>query len=143
MSNTTPTIETCITLCDTDITIRQPFVGLPTTRWGAMRYCHPIAVIVSDVSDQLFEYYGNTKDYAEHKDILSETDLMDALECIISDAIAGTYDCTEFFNEFGYEDPCEGLKAWQGCKKTLYKINELGISEDMLYDMSNELPDMV
>lgn len=141
MSNT-PTIETRITLCGTDITIRQAFVGTPSTKWGTMRYYHPVTIIVSDTLPQTFDYYGSGSDYAKHKDMLSETNLMDALGCIVSDAIAGTYDCAEFFNEFGYEDPCEGLKAWQGCKKTLYMLNELGIAEDMLYDMSNELSEM-
>ena len=101
-----------------------------------------ITIIMPNRWRQTFDYYGSKRDYAEHKDILSETDLMNALECIISDAIAGTHDCAEFFNEFGYEDPREGLKAWQGCKKTLCMLNELGISDDMLYDMISELSEI-
>lgn len=141
-NNTTPTTETRITLCNTDITIRQPSKGTPTMKWGTTRYCHPIMVIVSNEPPATFKYYGSASDYSEHKDILSETDLIFALECIISDAISGTYDCAEFFNEFRYEDPCEGFKAWQGCIKSLYMLNETGISEEMLYDMDNELSEM-
>jgi hypothetical protein len=74
--------------------------------------------------------------------MLSETGLMDALECIISDSIAGTYDCKEFFAEFGYEDSCEGIKTWQACVKTFEMLNGMGISEDTLYKMSNELSEM-
>lgn len=112
--NNTTLIETHLTLCDTDMTITQESVGTPATKWGAMRYCHPVTIIVSDECPTTFDYYGSGHDYAKHKDILSKTDLMDALECIVSDAIAGTHDCAEFFNGFGYEDP-----ACPGCGKPL------------------------
>lgn len=138
----TSQIETHITLCNMDITIRQESVGTPSTKWGAMRYCHPVTIIVPDKWRQTFDYYRSERDYAERKDMLSETGLMDALECIISDSIAGTYDCKEFFAEFGYEDPCEGIKAWQACVKMFEMLNVMGISEDMLYDMINELEDI-
>lgn len=141
MSNTTPP-EISTTLCNTDITIRQECAAHPSTTWGKMRYHHTIGIIIAGECPATFDYYTSVNDFQAHKDTLSETDLLTALECILGDAIAGTYDCKEFFAEFGYEDPCEGIKAWQGCVKTFEMLRSVGISEDVLYDMSNEIEDM-
>jgi len=127
MNNTTP-IETSIRIADADITI-----------WGAMRYCHLVTIIVDDACSETFDYHGSEADYIAHKDVLSEPDLIDALECITRDAISGTYDCAEFFSNFGCEDPCEGLKAWRGCVRTCDRLVNMGIAEDMFYDVLNEL----
>jgi UDP-N-acetylmuramoylalanine-D-glutamate ligase len=130
--------ETKINLCGIEITLRQVTAGLPAMIWDAMRYRHNVTIEINDISKH-FDYHGSVNDYNEGKDRLSKEELKDVLECVISDAIAGVYDCKEFFAEFGYDDPCEGLKAYKACLKTLSEFNDMGISEDMLYEMSNEL----
>ena len=130
--------ETTINLHDTEITIRQASAGKPSMAWGAMRYRHNVTIKINNVSKRV-SYHGSVNDYEAGKDRLTEDDLKYVLECVISDAIAGTHDCKEFFAEFGYEDPCEGLKTYKACLKTLSMFNDMGISEDMLYDISNKL----
>lgn len=140
MSNTPP-IETNVTLCSTDITLRQVSPGTPVYMWGSMRFRHTVTIEANGVLTT-FPYHTSTLNYVQHKDRLTETELFDVLECVISDAIAGTHDCKEFFAEFGYEDPCEGIKAWRACIKTFEMLNGMGIDEDMLCKMSNELADI-
>ena len=130
--------ETKINLCGIEITLRQVTAGLPVMVWDAMRYRHNVTIKINNVSKH-FDYHGCVNDYEAGEDRLSKEELKDVLECVISDAIAGVYDCKEFFAEFGYDDPCEGLKAYKACLKTLSEFNDMGISEDMLYEMSNEL----
>jgi hypothetical protein len=130
--------ETKINPCGIEITLRQVTAGLPAMIWGAMRYRHNVTVEINNVS-RCFDYHGSVNDYNEGKDRLSKEELKNVLECVISDGIAGGYECKEFFAEFGYDDPCEGIKAYKACLKTLSEFNDMGIVEDMLYKMSNEL----
>lgn len=137
----TPT-ETTLTLCDTEIIIRQDTAGMPVMVWDAMRYRHSVTVEINNVSEQ-FDYHGSVTDYEAGKDRLPEKELKNVLECVISDAIGGTYDCKEFFSIYGGDDPCEGLKTYKACIKTLSMLKDMGITEDMLYYMSNELNEAV
>jgi len=132
-------LNTNIGFADIDITICHTSPGTTVMTWGAMRYRHPITIIVADRRSETFDYHGSEAGYIAHKDMLSELDIIDALECILNDAIAGTYNCAEFFNEFGYEDPCKGLKAWKECVRTSERLVNMGIAENMFYDMLNEL----
>lgn len=136
--NTNPAIEQNIILCGTSFIIRQPSAGKTITKWGADRFKHTITIKANGISKR-FSFYGSENDWKNNNHRLTAEDLVDALSCIIDDAIAGTLDCEEFFAEYGYENPCEGLKAYKGCENTFRKLDDLGIVIEDLYAMSNEL----
>jgi len=137
-NTTTEPHVTSIYLCGTQITIREMSPGVPVDRWGAMRYKHTVTIEANNVI-RSFVYHGSINDCAAGKDRLSDDDLKNCLKCVISDGISGYYDCKEFFAEFGYDDPCEGIKAYRACKRTAEKLYSMGWSEDILYDIHNQL----
>jgi len=136
----TPT-ETRTVLCGTEFIIRQTSDGTPIMKWGDMRYKHIVTIKANDTSKR-FSFYGSVVDYQKNKCRLTEDDLINVLECILSDGIAGTMECKNFFDEFGYEDPCEGIKAYKACKDTLRRLGDMELTEDALYNMVNALHDM-
>ena len=132
--------ETNIRLADTDIQMRAN-AGESVTKWKDTRYRYDIEIMI-DGAVSTFNYYGSAFDYLKGKDALSRGDLIDALENIVSDAILGTYNCEEFFDEIGYDDPCEGIKAYKGCVKTLKTLNDMGVCDNTLYEISDALQEM-
>ena len=135
------TTERRITLCGTEFIIRQPSAGTTTEKWDAKRYKHTVTIKANGTSKR-FSFYGSVAEYEKGQDRISEDDLIYVLDCIISDAIYGSYSCEEFFDELGYENSCEGIKAYRGCKDTFRRLDDMGIVEEDLYNMSNELREM-
>ena len=113
---------------------------------------------------QPFQFYGSVVDYQNDKQTLSDSELLYAYRCIISDAYCieevGN-DKNEFLTMFGYLDPeyvnipnrdleCtlsdeameqyeNGITAWYGCKLTNKRLNK---SDDVLCDILNELDEL-
>ena len=133
--------ERRITLSGTEFIIRQPSTGKTATKWGATRYQHTITIKANDVSKR-FSFYGSVDGYEKGKDQLSKSDLVYVLDCVISDAIAGAYTCKDFFAEFRYEDPCVCIEAYRGCKDAFRTLDDMGICEEDLYEIENELREM-
>ena len=129
---------TSLYLCGTRITLREMSPGVPVDRWGAMRYKHTVTIEANGVTQE-FDYYGSINDYEAGKDRLSDDDLKNVLKCVLDDGMSGFLGCKEFFAEFGYDDPCEGMKAYRACVRTAEKLYSMGWSEDMLYDIHNHL----
>jgi hypothetical protein len=130
--------ETILNLCDIDIAIRQASKGREVYLWNAYRYRHTITIKANGISKR-FSFHGSIHDYQNCKDRLNKEDLIYVLECVISDGITGLMDCKEFFVEFGYDDPCEGLKTLKACQSTLQRLEQMGLNEDMLYELSEDI----
>ena len=135
------TTEIRITLCGTEFIIRQPTAGKTAEKWGARRYQHTVTIKANDTSKR-FSFYGSINDYENNKNKLSGEDLLYVLGAILDDGIYGSYTCEEFFAECGYENPCEGLKAYRGCKDTFRRLDDMGIVIEDLYEMSNEIHEL-
>jgi hypothetical protein len=87
-----------------------------------------------------FSFYGSTHDYNNGIVELNEVDTRETLQCFISDALAATNTFDEFCNEFGYdEDSRKAYRIFKLCEKTLTKTQELGLSEDDLANIWNDL----
>jgi hypothetical protein len=112
-----------------------------------------------------FLYHGSAFDYKENKQTLSDSDLLYAYKCIISDAyciVETENDKSEFLTSFGFiDEPMvaqydkryaqevlsdtefkqyqEGIKCWNGCKETHKRLNK---SDDELAEILNELQDL-
>jgi hypothetical protein len=87
-----------------------------------------------------FDFYGSAFDAQKHITEMDDQDLKNALESIISDAIAGSQTFEEFCSEFGYdEDSRSAERIHKVCEESLSKMECLGFTLDELYDLSNEL----
>lgn len=98
-----------------------------------------ITVLNTDNSNEIdFLYHGSHADYKAGKKELNESDLLQAFECFLSDAIAGDMDFEDFCNEFGYdEDSRRAERIHNACQEHKELFESLEIDND-LYDFSNE-----
>jgi len=110
-----------------------------------------------------FSFYGSVVDYDNNVKTLSDSELLNAYRCIISDAycILEAPTKSDFLEMFGYidseykdEHPQQleyilsdeeykqyesGVTAWNGCKETYRRLNK---SDDELADILNNLSEM-
>jgi len=94
-----------------------------------------------------FNYHGSHDDWQKNKTRLDDEDLLFALRAFLDDSMSGTMDFEEFCSEFGYEcyEPPESTRAkriHRAVQDANEKANDLGISDDEVYDMFNELSEM-
>ena len=72
----------------------------------------------------------------------SRGDLLNAVECFLSDAQAGTMDYSEFCHEFGYDEwgeygrNAKSDRTWKACKRALEKFE--AVFDEDIYDVCNE-----
>jgi hypothetical protein len=93
-----------------------------------------------DVID--FDFYGSHHDYENNKSELSVEDLKHAFYSFISDSLSGLQDYEDFCKEFGYdEDSRKAFAIHEACIESFEKTEELGITEEELYELANELND--
>ena len=82
-------------------------------------YCHhKISLQVGTSKKVYFDYWQSLS----HPNIETESDLKTALNCFLSDAMAGTLTYDDFRCEFGYdpdESPKKNLTIYRLCQKTL------------------------
>jgi len=110
------------------------------------RYPHNHFIITVKNQDGIkirFNFYGSYVDYLNKKKTLDENDLRDAFMSFLDDIICYLdYPNEEdFLNAFGFE--CiEGLRIFRECKKQLKKAQKLGLTEDEIYELLNELREL-
>lgn len=84
-----------------------------------------------------FDFYGSNVDYYQGKTELSESDIVGAFDCFLSDSLAAIEDFDSFCSEFGYDsDSRKAYKIYKECAKSLEKAQK--IIEGDLYDFVNE-----
>jgi len=87
-----------------------------------------------------FKYHGSQNDMEAGKDKLSAEDEKFAFRSFIDDSISGTMDFHEFCSEYGYdEDSRRAEKIHKAVKRSLKQAEDLGLSENELYDIINGL----
>jgi cellulose biosynthesis protein BcsQ len=87
-----------------------------------------------------FDFYGSAIDAQKHITEMDDQELKNALECIISDAIAGSDSFENFCSNFGYDkDSRTAERIYNACKESLSKMDCLGFTLDDLYNLSDEL----
>ena len=101
-------------------------------------------ITVKDINNKKisFDWYGSTSDYEKRVLSLDENDLLNALSCFISDALAGNTDFEDFCNEMCYDtDSRKAYKIYKECVKSYNKFTKLDLQGQDIYDFINELQD--
>lgn len=99
---------------------------------------HKITVINLETKKRLSFEFWNSNAIGEIK---TESDLIGAFECFLSDACAAKNSLEDFCSEFGYELK-DGRKIYNACVKSLNKYDRV-LSEYDIYDIINELNEYI
>jgi hypothetical protein len=102
------------------------------------RYKHWVTIIIDDVAES-FPYYTSIADHEAGKKKLTDDDLTNAFECIISDAISGMMSYPDFLREFGCDnaDPKYTKRIYDACVRARKSLR--GIADDDLYKLINAI----
>lgn len=78
------------------------------------------------------------------KEIKTEKQLLWAFYCFMSDALAYIQNHTidDFADEFGYTKISEAIRIYKACKASADKTLRIGLDEDRLCDLLNEINEM-
>ena len=127
-----------ITVCGKDIIVQQRGKGKLVKLWGTLRYRHNIMVSVGG-KVATFAFHGSENDRHNNVNVLPEEDLKWALSSFIDDALCGLLTYKDFKAECCVDEDTGAKKMYNDCKRLLGKIQALGIDEDLMYNMANEL----
>jgi hypothetical protein len=87
-----------------------------------------------------FSFYGSTADYNAGIKELTEADTQDAFKCFIDDSLYGLDTFEDFCGNCGYDtDSRTAERIYKLCQKSLAKAHDLGLSDDDLYNIVNDL----
>jgi len=86
-----------------------------------------------------FNFYASTHDYEQGKRTLEGDDLLFALRCLFDDALYGTYYLEDFADSLGYTEIKTAIRIHKECQKQLKRVLSLGVSEDEIADILNEM----
>jgi hypothetical protein len=87
-----------------------------------------------------FRFTNSIAEFERGKRTLDKSDLKNAFESFISDAIYGTYDYGTFVSELGYDEwDSRTKRIWRETQKAAEKAKRLGLSEDEFYEIANAL----
>jgi len=88
-----------------------------------------------------FYFYGSYAEFEKGKTELTKEDLVIAFKCFLEDCLAvlDYPDVDDFANAFGYDKPSIVLKVYKACERALRKAKKLGLEEDEIYDLINEI----
>jgi len=117
------------------------YKGVPVNKWGGWCYKHKITIVREDKRVN-FTFFNSQNAYSNGQEYLTERDMKDALDCIISDAICyyNSGGWNDFANEFGYEDYTKARRVYRACADTYVKLTDkLGIIPEDLFDIANYL----
>jgi hypothetical protein len=122
-----------------NLQIVSEFKGDKPANWGVPRQNynnHLIKVRNVDTGKRIqFEFWASIA----RPEITTESELLDAFGCLVSDSLAGKQDFEEFCSDFGYDtDSRKAERIHKGCVKATDKVERL-IGDIDIYDFANEL----
>ena len=125
---------------DVTSTFTEWVKGFPCDKKDVNYHGHFKITLTTESGSDSFDFYGSAFDAGKNKTEMTDDDLMSALECIISDALTGIYSFEEFCSEFGYdEDSRSAERMHKACEDTYNRIVAIGISEDEMYEIVNDI----
>lgn len=86
-----------------------------------------------------FEFYGSNMEHQKKKHHLGKDDVLQVVDCLLSDAMAGNDSFDEFCSEFAYDNDSRKAEAiYKACGVSTGKIAYLFPDADV-YDLANEM----
>lgn len=98
-------------------------------------------VVVSPEGDRVsFSFFGSYQDYFDGVVKLDDLALASAFYSLLTDAEAGRMTYEEFLENFGYDPEDKNTKKiYKAVQKAAEKVDRLGISEDLFYELMTTL----
>ena len=115
--------------------------GFPNSKNDDM-YHNRFSITIESPSSikQSFDYYGSYADYSKNITSLPESDIRNALGCIMSDGLNGFMDFEEFCGEYGYDDDSRNAeRIHKACIDTKDKLESLDILEEDMITISTDI----
>ena len=122
-------------LNDYTITGKLRGTGIYAPFDSKLKRCSYNIIISNDADSVNFVYYMSHNDYMSNKRVMDEGDLINAFECILSDALLTLESFCDFMSEFGYTDYKEAKKVYDACKEERDKLLKIGIDADETYEL--------
>lgn len=123
-------------------------LGFPNegpTKTKYQDYHNEFNIIVKNDQDYraVFKFYGSSVDYQKNKTTMNDDDLKEALCAILEDGLYGLMDFDDFCSELGYDvDSRRAERIHKLCIETMNKLEFLGIEEQNMIDMVNEMREL-
>ena len=105
-------------------------------------YAYRVYVKRLDMSTPIqtsFLFHTSNHDWQQGKQSMDKNEIIGAFYCFLGDAHTGNMSLEEFLREFGYEYNRESVRIYNACKRSLDKMENLGIFESEIVDMLNEI----
>lgn len=119
-----------------NIELTLTFKGSKQSNWGTSKEQHHRLKVTYNGQSVFFDFWtSKARPKAE-----SEDDILSAFNCVVHDALCGANSFEYFCWELGYnEDSRKDEKIYLACVKTFKKLEKIGLNEDVLTDLMNEV----
>ena len=123
--------------------VKAKFVGPDVPKWDNLMH-NKFKIYVKNLHNNKsisFDFWDNYNNYIQGKTELSKEDLIFCFKVLLDEALmyADYRDIDDFYNEFGGEKISQVLQAYKGCKKQFQNCLRLGLTEDEIRNMFNEI----
>lgn len=135
-------MKTTLIISGKEISISAKLIGKDNKFNPKYGYNYVYNVTVSDKENKIrFKFNTSISDHNSGKNYMDESDLKNALECLLMDASSGDMSFYEFCREFGYnEDSKNAEKIHKACVKQKERAAKIF---DDIYETANELNELV
>lgn len=124
-------------LLNEEFTVSQQFKGFSKQKSNPSMNCPNFKVTLRKGKNWTsFDFHGSHNDYLQRRGELSENELIFAVYCFLTDAIAGNENLEDFCADFGY-DFNGGYYIHKECQKLTAKAERF--FDNDLYDLLNDL----
>ena len=123
--------------------IKAKFLGIDILKWDNKPH-NKFRIYVKNLHNGKsisYDFWDSYKNWEEGKTELQKEDLIYCFKILLDEALMyiDNKDIDSFAKEFTFEKVSEVLQAYKGCEKQFEKCLKLGLTEDEIRDMLNEI----
>jgi len=119
--------------------VKAEFHGDKAASWNGNNYNYYKVIVKNSETGATtsFDFWASLA----RPELDTESDVLNAFYCFVSDAVAGSGDFETFCDEYGYNnDSIKALKTFRACKRSNRKFSRVsGFSLDEMYSFLDEL----
>lgn len=106
-----------------NLTVLSVFKGEKCAPWNKRdnTHCHHRIILKNSVDRVGFDFWASLNNPV----IDTKEALLDALGCIVNDALIGQDSFEDMIDLYGCEDAKEAYRTWKECKKTYRKLSKV------------------